>query len=78
MRKGIVASVAVICSGCCLFQGPPTPVFLPIPDGYLEKCDVPPLPDDNGDLSEAFVAAVQCAQIGNDDKDRIRELLSDE
>lgn len=45
-----------------------------IPEGYLQPCALPETPLSTGELSEAFVAAYQCAELGNADKQRIREL----
>lgn len=47
-----------------------------IPEGYLQPCALPEIPLSTGELSEAFVAAYQCAELGNDDKQRIRELTN--
>ena len=45
-----------------------------IPEGYLRPCALPSAPLSTGELSEAFVAAYKCAELGNRDKQRIREL----
>ena len=45
-----------------------------IPAGYLQECELPPAPLNTGELSEAFVVAFKCAEQGNRDKQRIREL----
>lgn len=45
-----------------------------IPAAYLQECELPSAPLNNGELSEAFAAAFKCAEQGNRDKQRIREL----
>lgn len=47
-----------------------------IPEGYLQECELPGAPLANGNLSEAFIIAFKCAEIGNRDKQRIRELTN--
>jgi hypothetical protein len=46
---------------------------IPVPAGLLEPCSLPPVGELNPDLSAAFVQAYQCAEMGNRDKERIRE-----
>lgn len=45
-----------------------------VPEAYLQECPLPPLPQTNGEKEDALVQSYQCAQIGNADKARIREL----
>lgn len=45
-----------------------------IPAGYLQPCELPQAPLNNGELSEAYVVAYKCAEQGNRDKQRIRDL----
>lgn len=65
-------------SGCSLFanRAPDVgePLYRDIPEGLLQECELPPLPDNTGEMSEAFVQAYQCGEQGNIDKRRIREL----
>lgn len=62
-------------SGCGALPEKPCPACREVPEAYLQECEVPPVPDSNGELSEAYVGAAQCAILGNEDKRRIRELL---
>lgn len=62
----LTASVA----GCGMV--PVRVTYIPVPAGYLEPCDLPPVGDYNTDLADGFVQAYQCAEIGNRDKERIR------
>lgn len=74
MRK-LIYTVLLFCGGCV--STPPEPgarEYREIPEGYLQECEVPTLPTDNGEMSEAFVLAAKCAELGNADKRRIREL----
>lgn len=48
-----------------------------IPAAYLIECPLPPLPMTNGQLSEAFVQAYDCAARGNEDKAAIKALAPD-
>lgn len=64
-------------AGCA--SKPPEPgdiVYREIPEGYLQECTLPPRPENNGELSEAFVVAYACAEQGNRDKRRIRDLAT--
>ena len=47
-----------------------------IPAGYLQSCELPQAPLNNGELSEAYVEAYKCAEQGNRDKQRIRDLTA--
>ena len=77
MKKTIVFSLLVFVGGCV---STPPQVFereyREIPEGYLQPCALPQTPLSTGELSEAFVAAYKCAELGNKDKQRIRELTS--
>jgi hypothetical protein len=73
----ILGTIVAILGTGCTFLRPPAPAereYRPIPEAWLQPCPLPPAPLDNGALSEAFVAAMQCGQQGNIDKARIREL----
>lgn len=48
-------------------------VVLAPPAGYLEPCELPPLPATNPELSAAFAQAYRCAELGNADKQKIQE-----
>jgi hypothetical protein len=63
---------AGILVGCA--TAPPAPAYLPIPAAYLQPCELPALPGTTADLSDAFVQAYRCAEIGNADKAAIRGL----
>lgn len=79
MRKlgfAISALVAVMLMTGCVSR-PPKPAdreYREIPAGYLLPCELPPAPLNNGELSEAYVVAYKCAELGNRDKQRISEL----
>jgi len=45
-----------------------------IPAALLLPCVLPPAPLNNGELSGAYVEAFKCAEQGNRDKQRIKEL----
>jgi len=48
--------------------------YIPVPEGYLQQCELPAIPNNNGELSDAFAGAYKCAEQGNKDKERIRNL----
>lgn len=52
-------------------------IYIPIPEGYLQPCELPAIPKDNGELSDAFTQAYLCGEQGNKDKERIRNLPRD-
>jgi hypothetical protein len=68
--------LAIAAAGCA-HRPPPEVKYIPIPAGYLEPCELPPVPTNNAELSDAFVIAYQCAEQGNRDKERIRALPRD-
>ena len=80
MRKTTYISVLLLVlftAGCV--STPPTVYereYREIPEGLLQACVLPEMPLDNGELSEAFVIAFNCAALGNRDKQRIRDLTS--
>jgi hypothetical protein len=67
MRTALILVVALL-AGCTPAQ---RIIVLAPPAGYLEPCELPALPDGNPDLSQAFVQAYKCAELGNADKERI-------
>lgn len=69
--RTLILCAAALAAGCGTPQNYVT--FVPVPAGYLEPCVLPPAPDTNPELAEAFVQAYQCARLGNDDKARIAE-----
>ena len=74
--KHLILVATVILSGCGLRPEKPEPVieYLPVPEAYLQPCTLPAAPVNTGELAEAFVIAFRCAEQGNRDKARIREL----
>ena len=62
----------VFLSGCA--SGPAEVLYIPVPEGYLQPCELPAVPQDNAELSDAFAKTYLCAEIGNKDKERIRNL----
>jgi hypothetical protein len=68
----------VILSGCAnRLPAVPDVVYRTIPEVYLEECVLPPVPDSTADLSDAFVIAYKCGELGNRDKQRIRLLIAE-
>lgn len=74
MNKFIILTLAAL-AGCAGNAPVPTVEYIPVPEGYLLPCALPALPEANGGLSEAFAQAYACAEIGNNDKAAIRDLL---
>lgn len=75
MRNVLIfaAIVAVLSTGCVSKR--PSPVqYIAVPESYLQPCELPPLPQDNAELSDAFAKSYKCGEQGNKDKERIREL----
>lgn len=70
-----LVSVLLFTTGCGLIKPKPEIEYREIPAGYLQPCPLPPAPLNNGQLSEAFVVAMKCAEQGNKDKARIKALL---
>lgn len=66
-------SLFLLLSGCAS-TGQPTIIRQPVPAAYLQPCELPALPETTADLSDAFVQAYRCAEIGNEDKAAIRGL----
>jgi len=62
----------VFLSGCA--SGPGEVVYIQIPEGYLLECELPAVPQNNAELSDAFAQAYLCGEQGNKDKERIRNL----
>ncbi len=72
--------VAFSVTGCASFKRPPVVDvcdYRPIPEGYLQPCELPAAPLANGLLSKGFVQAMKCAELGNNDKQRIRDLIAE-
>lgn len=76
MRVLIFATLVLIFATGCSTGPEPIPdlVYRDIPEGYLQPCELPSMPQDNADMSDAFAQAYQCGEIGNVDKKRIRDL----
>lgn len=62
----------VLLSGCA--SSPASVVYVQIPEGYLQPCELPDAPQNNAELSDAFAQAYRCGEQGNIDKERIRNL----
>ena len=76
-NRAIIVLLSLSLSGCSLFdrfRAEPEVRYIPVPEGYLQQCELPAAPVSTGELSEAFVIACSCAEQGNRDKQRIREL----
>lgn len=56
-------------------EAPPELVYRQIPEAWLQACDLPRKPRTNAELSDAFAKAYQCAELSNEDKRRIRDLV---
>lgn len=75
MRTIILLIGVIFLSGCSLFPRAPGEVkYIEIPEGYLQHCELPDIPNDNAELSDAFAKAYKCGEQGNKDKDRIKAL----
>ena len=77
MKKILPLWLLIFLGGCVSTP----PVVYPreyreIPGGLLQPCVLPEMPITTGELSEAFVAAYKCGELGNKDKQRIRELTN--
>ncbi len=67
--------LVLLTTGCVTRpQKPADREYREIPAGYLQPCELPPAPLNNGELSAAYVVAFKCAELGNRDKQRISEL----
>ena len=75
MRRIIFLSVLL--TGCGVSQPtiPDSLEYREIPEAYLQKCELPPVPISNAEMSDAFAQANQCGEQGNKDKQRVRALL---
>lgn len=70
-----LALLVFLLSGCSFLEKRPGPTeYIPVPEGYLQPCELPAVPDITAGLSDAFVVAYKCAEQGNKDKMRIRNL----
>ncbi len=49
-------------------------MYIEVPEGYLLECELPAVPQNNAELSDAFASAYKCGEQGNKDKERIRNL----
>lgn len=58
--------------GCA--SSPSEVVYIEVPEGHLLPCELPAVPQDNAELSDAFAQAYKCGEQGNKDKERIRNL----
>lgn len=78
MRVVILAAVAaILATGCAstLPQEPPDIIYRAIPEALTQPCTLPQMPEDTAELSDAFVQAYKCGELGNADKAAIRELV---
>ena len=66
--------VLLVTGGCTRPRKPGAAVYIPVPEGYLQECELPAVPEDTGGLSDAFAQAYLCGDQGNKDKERIRNL----
>ena len=72
MRKLILL---LLLAGCAdMPDRQPDVIYRQIPEAFLQECPLPAVPTTNGEMEDAFVQTYQCAQIGNADKARIKEL----
>lgn len=80
MRNTLLFMIICLLATGCVTRPKPQPElrWREIPEGYLQPCVLPPMPEDTADLSDAFVQAYQCGEIGNKDKERIKSLPGDE
>jgi len=76
MRVIRILMVSVTLSACV--SQPPEVADLEyrsIPDALLAACTLPQIPESTAQLSDAFVSAYKCAELGNSDKAAIAELI---
>lgn len=78
-NRAIIVVLSLALGGCGLFdrRSEPEIRYIPVPEGYLQQCELPAAPVSTGELSEAFVIAFSCAKQGNRDKQRIRDLVNE-
>ncbi len=69
---GFAIVVYMFLQGCA--TRPTEVVYVQVPEGYLQACELPEVPQDNAELSDAFAQAYKCGEQGNRDKERIRNL----
>ena len=74
MNKFLIIFLLVLMTGCSTLRKPGEVIHVPIPEGYLLPCELPAIPENNGGLSDVFAQAYKCAEQGNKDKERIRNL----
>ena len=77
MNSRIALIVVLMCvlSGCATRpRKPGEVVYVGVPEGYLQPCELPAIPEETGGLSDAFAQAYLCGEQGNKDKERIRNL----
>ncbi len=74
----LITTLCFVAAGCASKPpvAPPPLEYREIPEGFLQPCELPAAPTNTGELSEAFVIAFQCAEQGNRDKQRIRDLTN--
>ena len=60
----IYALVLVLLStgGCTRPRKPGEVVYVAIPEGYLQSCELPAVPEETGGLSDAFAQAYLCGE----------------
>ena len=71
---GFAIALLVLTSCASPITAPGELDYREIPEAYLQECPLPPVPLSNGEMSDAFAQAFQCAEQGNKDKERIRNL----
>lgn len=71
--------VALLTLSACASGPPELPdvMYRSIPEALLQGCTLPQIPEDTADLSDAFVQAYKCGELGNSDKAAIRALVVD-
>ena len=76
MNKFLIILFVLLLAGCSTLRKPGEVIHVPIPEGYLQLCELPAIPENmnNGELSGAFAQAYKCGEQGNKDKERIRNL----
>ena len=76
MKTIVLFALSIALTGCAVSQPriPDSLKYREIPEAYLQECALPAAPLSNGDLSDAFAQAYQCAEQGNTDKRRIKAL----
>lgn len=78
MRNMLLIMTFCLTLSACASGPQPQPdvIYRAIPEALTQPCTLPSVPEDTADLSDAFVQAYKCGELGNSDKAAIRDLLT--